>query len=75
MCHWQIPYLVVFQAEIGNATHGGRLALGKILVHLVDALRNVVVRFVKQFSSTGENVGFRISSMKKRARTVAVSHR
>ena len=32
------PYLVVFQAEIGDATHGGRLALGKILVHLVNAL-------------------------------------
>lgn len=41
------PYLVVFQAEIRDATHGGRLALGKVLVHLVDALRNVIVRFVK----------------------------
>lgn len=41
------PYLVVFQAKIGDATHGGCLALGKILVHLVDALRNVVVSFVK----------------------------
>lgn len=41
------PYLVVFQAEISDATHGGRLTLGKILVHLVDALRDVVVSFVE----------------------------
>jgi hypothetical protein len=41
------PYLVVFQAEIGDATHGSCLALGKVLVHLVDAFRNVVVRLVE----------------------------
>jgi hypothetical protein len=41
------PYLIVFQAEISDATHGGCLTLGKILVHLVDALRDVVVSFVE----------------------------
>ena len=41
------PYLIVFQAEIGDAAHGGCLTLGKILIHLVDALRDVVVRFVE----------------------------
>ena len=40
-------YLVVFQAQIGDTTHRSRLALGKVLVHLVDALRNVVVSFVE----------------------------
>lgn len=42
-----LAHLTILLTEIGDATHGGRLALGEVLVDLIDALGDVIVCLVE----------------------------
>ena len=48
----QLPsYFAIFESEIRNAAGGRHLSLREVLVHLINTLRDVIVRFVEQLAS------------------------
>lgn len=44
-------HLAVLQTEVSDTSHRRRLALGQVLVHLVDAVRDVLVGLVEQLAA------------------------
>ena len=46
-----VTYLTVFQTEIRHTSHGRGFPLRQVLIHLIDALRNMVVCLVEQVAS------------------------
>lgn len=45
-------HIVIFKTQIRNATHRERLALGQVLVNLVDAARHVAESLIEEITST-----------------------
>lgn len=45
-------YFAVFQTKVRYASHRRRLSFRQVLVHLVDTIRYMVVRLVKQLASS-----------------------